>query len=272
MIGLIDLLKMSGVGINVQKRKLKVHLACWNQKEDPLDVFYAGCFKEWQERQGQRNFSCEHVISLIDMGGGNWLFAGVYEILGCKPHPKFRGDFLYSTRQVPQQEDLIGRIIIHHKRSFRNSYPWYDATKIPLNVFEIRPERLTIQEFPGYNAVVISHSSLKIVTDQRIATWHGALANINGIYLITDTSTGKHYVGKASGHEGIWLRWCAYAENGHGGNVQLKKLLSKKGAQHMRHFQYSILEIADSHASDKDILNRESYWMEVLKTREFGMN
>ena len=106
----------------------------------------------------------------------------------------------------------------------------------------------------------------------KIATWHGALANIKGIYLITDISTGKHYVGKASGDEGIWQRWCAYAKNGHGGNEELMKLLAENGEEHMKNFQYSILEIADSHASDKDILNRESYWMEVLKTREFGMN
>ena len=40
----------------------------------------------------------------------------------------------------------------------------------------------------------------------------------------------------------------------------------------MSNFQYSILEIADTHASDDDILDRESYWMKVLKTREFGLN
>ena len=40
----------------------------------------------------------------------------------------------------------------------------------------------------------------------------------------------------------------------------------------MSHFQYSILEIADTHASDADILVRESYWMSALKTRDFGLN
>jgi hypothetical protein len=141
-----------------------------------------------------------------------------------------------------------------------------------LPITEIRREKLTIEEFPGYNAVVISHSSLKIITAQKIASWHGALANIKGIYLITDTTTGRHYVGKASGKSGIWQRWCSYAENGHGGNKELKKVLKKKGPQHLKHFQYSILEIADTHASDQDILGRESYWMNALKSREFGMN
>jgi hypothetical protein len=131
---------------------------------------------------------------------------------------------------------------------------------------------MTIGGFPGYNAVLLSHSQLQIVTRQKIESWNGALANIKGLYLITDMTTGKHYVGKASGGVGIWQRWCSYAKNGHGGNVELKKLLRSKGERHMTHFQYSILEIADSHASDKDILLRESHWMNVLQTRRFGLN
>jgi hypothetical protein len=269
MIGLIDLLKASGVGINVQD--LKVHLACWNGREHPLDEYYAGRFQQWQERQGRRNFSCQHIISLVDMGQGKWLFAGIYEVLGCKPHPEIKGDFLYSTRLLPLQEDLIGRVIVSHKRTGRASYIWHKP-EIALTVAEVRPERLTIQEFPGYNAVVIRYSSLETITSQKIASWHGALANIKGIYLITDTTTGKHYVGKASGGEGIWQRWCAYAESGHGGNRALKDLLRKQGKTHAKHFQYSILEIADTHASDEDILERESYWMNALRTREFGLN
>jgi hypothetical protein len=165
---------------------------------------------------------------------------------------------------------LIGRIKVHHKRT-RASYVWHKPT-IALTITEILREKLTIEEFPGYNAIVISHKTLKIITEQKISSWHGALANIKGIYLITDTTTGRHYVGKASGEIGIWQRWCSYAENGHGGNFELKKVLKEKGEKHMTHFQYSILEIADTHASDLDILARESYWMNALKSRKFGLN
>ena len=34
----------------------------------------------------------------------------------------------------------------------------------------------------------------------------------------------------------------------------------------------SILEIADTHASETDILTRESYWMKALRSRSFGLN
>lgn len=268
MMGLVAFLKAAGV--EVEADSLKIHLACWNGVEHPIDVYYAGGFKEWQEYQNHRNFKCAQTIGLIDLGQSNWLFAGVYQILDCKL--RSNGRYRYSTEPLEKQEDLIGRIIIRHVRRGRNSYIWFKPGSTPLPITEIRREKLTIGEFPGYNAVILSHSSLKIITEQRIASWYGALANIKGVYLITDITTGKHYVGKASGGAGIWQRWCSYAENGHGGNKELKKVLTEKGSEHMTHFQYSILEIADTHASDEDILARESYWMNVLKTREYGMN
>jgi hypothetical protein len=270
MIGLIDLLVASGTSVETGKKQLKIHLACWNGRDHPIDVFYAGRFKEWQESQSKRNFQCPQVLSLIDQGNSHWLFVGVYEILDCTLHPHETDRFRYSTRLLDGQDDLIARVVVHHKRS-RASYIW-KRPEVALPITEILPKKKTIAEFPGYNAVTISNSKLKIITSQRIPSWHGALSNVNGIYLITDTSTGKQYVGKASGNEGIWQRWCDYAENGHGKNVHLKKLLKTNGTDHARHFQYSILEIADTHASEADILTRESYWMDALCTREFGLN
>lgn len=269
MIELIDFLKAAGVGVSL--RKLKIHLASWNGHEKPINVYYEGNFKAWQEWQNRRNFACAQIVSLIDLGQHDWLFAGVYQINDCKPHPNCPAEYLYSTSLIPHQEELVGRVIVHHQRSGRASYLWHKP-EISLPVAEIRREKLTFGEFPGYNAVILSHRELKIVIGQKIESWHGALANVKGVYLITDTSTGKHYVGKASGTEGIWQRWCSYTENGHGKNEGLIELLKEKGDDHASHFQYSILEIADTHASDAYILKRELYWMNVLKTGDFGFN
>ncbi len=268
MLGLIAFLGASGVEFD--PADTKIHLACWNGEEHPIDVFYAGRFQSWQEWQTRRNFQCSHVLSLIDLGQGSWLFAGIFRILDCQPHPEAAGHFLYSTEPIADPSDLIGRVIVAHQRT-RQSYVWCKP-EMQLPIVEIRRERMTIADFPGYNAVVISHTSLGIITRQKISSWYAALSNIKGVYLIVDTTTGKSYVGKASGAFGIWQRWCAYAENGHCGNVELKKLLKAKGSEHMKHFQYSILEIADTHASEQDILARESYWMNVLRSREFGLN
>ena len=140
------------------------------------------------------------------------------------------------------------------------------------HISEIMENKLTVEEFPGYNSVLVSFSKLKIIINQNIQSWFGALANIKGIYLITDTMTGKLYVGSATGYDGIWQRWADYVNNGHGGNKQLRALLKKNGSDHKNNFQYSILEIADSHSSDDYIKKRESYWKDVLKTSKFGYN
>ncbi|WP_189654688.1 GIY-YIG nuclease family protein [Paracoccus mutanolyticus] len=52
-----------------------------------------------------------------------------------------------------------------------------------------------------------------VVSNSR-PDWKAALESIKGIYLITDTRTGKRYVGSAYGDQGIWSRWCAYAASG----------------------------------------------------------
>ena len=269
LIGLVPFLKANGVA--VEETDLKVHLACWNGKEDPINQYYAGAFKEWQEEQTRKNFECSQVLSLIDIGPGEWLFVGVYRInKAARPHPTRPDIFLYGTKALPGQEHLIGRIKVAHKRS-RASYVWHKPP-VTLPIIEIKREKQVMAEFPGYNKVTISHQELRTIIGQLIASWHGALANIKGVYLITDKATGGQYVGKASGGDGIWSRWSSYAKNGHGGNVELKRLLKQKGEGHMANLQYSILEIADTHASDADILVRESYWMRALGSRTHGLN
>lgn len=268
MLGLVPFLAASGVQFDAADTK--VHLSCSSKREHPIDIYYAGRFKEWQEHQGRQNFKCAYVLGLIDLMQGQWLFGGIYRVLGCQPHPTVNNTFLYSTQLVSGQSDLVGRVIVKHART-RQSYVWC-RPEITLEIVEIKREKMTIADFPSYNAVVISHATLQTITQQRIASWYAALSHVKGVYLITDTSTGKHYVGKASGGEGIWQRWCAYADSGHGGNVELRKLLKDAGPGHRSHFQYSVLETADTHASDADILARESYWMSALKTRNFGLN
>ena len=80
------------------------------------------------------------------------------------------------------------------------------------------------------------------------------------------------YVGSAAGEGGLWRRWESYAKNGHGGNTELKALLKRKGFDYTDNFQYSVLEIADSHATQEYIVTREVYWKNVLLSREYGYN
>ena len=43
-------------------------------------------------------------------------------------------------------------------------------------------------------------------------------------------------------------------------------------ASYAENFQFGVLEIADTHASDADVVKRETRWKELLLTREFGYN
>ena len=113
---------------------------------------------------------------------------------------------------------------------------------------------------------------MDIIVSQQIESWKAALSNIAGVYLITDIGTGKLYVGSATGQNGIWQRWCEYSDNGHGGNKELSALLKEKGSKYSKNFQYSILEIADTHASTDDVLNRESHWKNILCSKNHGYN
>ena len=45
--------------------KSKLHLATWNGRDHPLDVYLAGRFDDWQRWQTRRNFEREFVVSLV---------------------------------------------------------------------------------------------------------------------------------------------------------------------------------------------------------------
>jgi hypothetical protein len=77
-----------------------------------------------------------------------------------------------------------------------------------------------------------------------------------------------HYVGSAYGEGGIWGRWKAYSETGHGFNKILQALLNDMGMEYARHFQFCILETADTNAGKDDVIIRETHWKKVLFSRE----
>ena len=69
---LFDLLKVWEPSF--EPKRAKVHLARYNQKEQPLDVLLEGKFDEWQEWQNQRNFQRDFVVSLVQAGSASrWL-------------------------------------------------------------------------------------------------------------------------------------------------------------------------------------------------------
>lgn len=256
----------------VLPKNCKVHLAVWNGKHSPLDMYLKGEFEEWQSWQTKRNFQRPYIVSLIKISGNDkWLFAGLYKSIKCchiKKHDLYR----YDTQEVDSLKEYSGRLVVNFERTGRQSYLSAQNWAEQMSVLELKEQKLVIKDFPGYNKVNISKAHLEIVVGQSIPSWKAALSNIAGIYLITDTKTGKLYVGSATGDRGLWQRWADYSKRGHGGNKDLRRILNEKGKEYSNHFKYSILEIADTHTTFDDVLVRESYWKEVLQTREFGYN
>jgi hypothetical protein len=91
------------------------------------------------------------------------------------------------------------------------------------------------------------------------------LAATGGVYLLVSTESGEQYVGSATGQEGFWARWEAYAQNGHGGNSLLR-------ARGRPPYSISILETASTAATRDQVIASEQRWKKKLGSRAFGLN
>ena len=98
------------------------------------------------------------------------------------------------------------------RANFENHYSSFE-------VQEVLREPYSGRSFPGYEDVDISFDELETLVRNDRPDWKAALESVKGIYLITDTKTGRRYVGSAYSEHGIWSRWCSYVASGHGGNI-----------------------------------------------------
>ena len=120
--------------------------------------------------------------------------------------------------------------------------------------------------FPGFDRLILDYPQLQaVMREHRYASWRTALSSVVGIYLITDTRDGRHYVGKADGEENIRQRWTVYATNGHGGNVELRGLDPLS-------FRYSLLRVFDPSTPTSAIDASESHFKVALDSRRHGLN
>lgn len=128
--------------------------------------------------------------------------------------------------------------------------------------------------FVGYSSVNIPFKVLKKIVSSNVIEWKKPLSRINAIYVITDTNKNKLYIGSCYGEEGLWQRWCTYANTeGTGGNKLLKVDIYKDKQYAYENYTFTIVESFIKNKSDKDfILGRESYWKDVFLTRTEGLN
>jgi hypothetical protein len=209
---------------------------------------------------------------LISLPTANrWLYAGTHTSGGCDWQEAHKL-YYYKLEERQSCAEFNGRLIISFVRPGRNSYLYAERWAGELLVDSILPKRLSIGEFPGFKAVDLSKAELDIVVSQELQSWRAALSSVAGVYLVSDTCSGRLYVGSATGEGGIWQRWCQYSATGHGGNVALRELVQEEIGERAKGFRFSILEIADTHASAEEVRQRETHWKKVLLTRGHGLN
>ncbi|MFN5246013.1 MAG: GIY-YIG nuclease family protein [Ignavibacteria bacterium] len=250
--------------------RAKMHFAASVRNNEPMDAFFNGTFKQWQEDQTAKNFEKEYIISWITYRKHEWMFAGLWKSISCKENAD--GRFTYETKLLNVGSEFIGRLIIQYNKPFRHSYPHALTSIKDLSIKEILREPYTMTPFPGFEQVNINFAQLQSIILQQEPSWKSALSNVKGIYLITDMSNGKLYVGSAYGESAFWNRWNEYSQNGHGGNIILKNLVKENGREYADNFRFSILETRSMNAEDDAIIMREQYWKQILASKEHGYN
>ena len=173
----------------------------------------------------------------------------------------------YDYQKLPEYDKYLGRVIVKYKNKAQAMIRNAESVMDECYISQILPDTFDNDLFPGYEKINISWDEMKRVIEKD--NWKTALQNQKGVYLITDMSNGKMYVGSAYGENMILGRWRSYVQTGHGGNIGLKKLTFNYIKEN---FKYSILDIYKSTTDDKIIIDRENWWKGILLSKQFGYN
>jgi hypothetical protein len=266
-IKLNDILRLENLG-NVKIRFNLMFAQNWNPielfKNGDITTMLAGQYWNYNKNKSYKEGQITIGLVKIKPNEDFWLLFHIGQV--TKDLNLLNG-VGYEYQDLREYEKYVGRLIVKFKNKaqtmIRNAESVFDDCYIS----QILPDTFDNDLFPGYEKVHISWDEMRRVLEKD--NWKTALENQKGVYLLTDKSNGKMYVGSAYGENMILGRWRAYISTGHGGNVGLKKLTFDHIKQN---FRYSILDIYKSTTEDQIILDRENWWKEVLQSRQVGYN
>jgi hypothetical protein len=224
-------------------------------------------FLAYQKSQSKDVFNdVDFIVSFIGEDGLLSRFIGVYKIINRKKLAD--NHFEYQMEEVKELfDDLKERVIIQ----WRNAISWHQWIKNEMEVLEIHPG-LHYKQFTDYSDFILNFEELKEIVNRQYSDWKKMLSVTKGVYLISDTKTGKLYVGSAYGEDGIWGRWCKYVQtNGHGDNKTLKELVDNDPT-HGSYFQFSILMLLPRTITPDEAIKKERLFKNKLGTNSFGLN
>lgn len=225
----------------------------------------------WGWYGDKRNFYPDQIVfSFIRIQNDEWLLISVAKI---KEVPK---NSRAIVEIVEKYKPYFGRLVIKCKKgNVYSRYVFYLKKYLDkIIVKEILPCIYNGEIFEGYDRVHIPYNRLENILNGRICpTYYEALKNIIGVYCLTDTYTGKLYIGSATGTEGVAQRWGNYLESKHGGNKKLIELYEEKGPEYFKkYFTYTIIEYFGLSYDTSKIIDREQYWKNCLDTIKHGYN
>lgn len=238
----------------------------WN----PIEIFKNNDFKVllegqyWNYNKNKSYKNGQTTLGFIKIKDNLWL---LFHIGKITKDLNILNGIGYEYETIEEYKKYFGRLIIKFKNNSQNMIRNAESVLYECEVVQILPDIFDNDIFPGYEKVNISWNEMKRVIEKD--TWKTALQNQKGVYLITDISNGKMYVGSAYGDEMILNRWRVYAKSGNGNNKKLKELPFEHLKENLR---FSILDIFRSTISKEVIIEREIWWKEVLLTRKFGYN
>lgn len=275
-----DILQLSDDEINNGKIELNMRagvngvsfidswLSC--DEKDKLRGTCAEC-SYWGWYGKQRNFvPGQLAFSFARLSYDEWLFISAAEIIEVPKNARAK------VKVLKRFEPFYGRLIVKYNKGQTFSRYVFSLKNCieELVVKEVLPCIYSGEKFEGYDRVHLPFRKLADVFSGKIMpTYYEALKTITGIYCLTDTKTGKLYIGSASGSGGVAQRWGNYLDSKHGDNVKLRKLYAKCGSKYFeRYFTFTLIEYFGLSYDPKKIIDREKYWKDCLDTRKNGYN
>lgn len=225
-----------------------------------------------------RNIHTKYCLQFIrldrDKKYNQWLFLGAFEICGVINYDD--GHQVYDLRKMDLFKQYSERLIIEYSKKQGPKQAKIGIENIEtIKVVSILEKKYvkTSSLFEGYHKVSLPFLELKKIVMGNVDNWRILLENINCIYSIVDETNGKIYIGSTYNKNGTWARWSEYVyTNGHGNDCELKQLVESQ-PDYAKNFRFSIIEVFfNKDDTSPYILERESYWKEVFRSRIFGYN
>ena len=254
----------------------KLHCAVWNGETHPIDVL-ARDWNEWTDwnrwRSNRDEFNRQLIFSMTRdrTDPSLWLFGGIFEVIGRRP------DRQAHSYDVTFRSDLmagfIKRLMLRFDRPGRTIRLNMESHIDRFSVHSLLDSPYAGEAFPGHDQINHTLAELEVVIAQNRPDWRIALQHMKGVYVLHDRTTGEPYVGAAYGDTGIWDRLRQYSQTLHGGNVGLSALVADKGSDYVRsNLSFALLEFWSMRTQDQHVLDRETYWKQVLVSRTHGLN